>query len=378
MIDIISIICISILIVLAIVSSLTNAFLRRPYPKEKKSSTHEHPKVSIIITCQDNPQALDAHLPLFLTQDYEPGYEVIVVANESDNDTEEVLKRYSANKHLYTTFVPDSSRYMSRNKLAVTLGVKAAKNEWIILTEACCRPNSDEWLNTISDNFTTDKNLVIGYTNYDEDSKPYHRFEHLLTSYYVMRKALCGTAFRTNNYNLAFRKSIFMKGNGYQGNLKYIRGEYDFIVNKYAHKGNAAVEVSPEAWLVEDAPSKKTWHNKHVFYIETRKHLLRNKAFRSVYGLDMTMMYMNYIAIIACGVFSIITGRWIISIAVTLALLITIVLRTIIAKKAIRTFEADVPIWKVIPYEISLIWHNIGYRLRYSRANKYDFISHKI
>ncbi len=46
------------------------------------------------------------------------------------------LKRTAAeNPHLYYTYIPESSRYMSRKKLQITLGVKAAKYEWIILTE---------------------------------------------------------------------------------------------------------------------------------------------------------------------------------------------------------------------------------------------------
>lgn len=85
-------------------------------------------------------------LPAFLSQDYPGNFKVIVVAWKSDSDDEDVLKRYSSDPHLYTTYIPDSSRYMSRKKLAITIGVKAAQTEWVIMTDITSRPDSGQWL----------------------------------------------------------------------------------------------------------------------------------------------------------------------------------------------------------------------------------------
>lgn len=82
------------------------------------------PPISIIITPHENARELEENLPLFLEQDYPSDFKVIVVAWKSDSDDEDVLKRYSSNPHLYTTYIPDSSRYMSRKKLAITLRLK--------------------------------------------------------------------------------------------------------------------------------------------------------------------------------------------------------------------------------------------------------------
>ena len=49
-----------------------------------------------------------------------------------------------------------------------------------------------------------------------------------------------------------------------------------------------------------------------------------------------------------------------------------------IGKKAISLFNGDIPTWKIIPYELRIIWQNLSYKVRYWRANKNDFITHKI
>ena len=106
------------------------------------------PSVSIVITAHDNAAELRRNLPLVLAQQYPGNFQVIVVAEKGDSETENVLKLLSADKHLYYTLIPESSRYMSRKKLSITIGVKAAKSEWIMLVEPSCRPEAEHWLAT--------------------------------------------------------------------------------------------------------------------------------------------------------------------------------------------------------------------------------------
>ena len=383
--DEITIVTSGILILLAITTSFLNPFFRWNIKKGGSIGIEENfpnidkmPPVSIIVTAHDNSQELEKHLPTLLTQNYNAEYQVVIVAELGDSETEDILKRYSQNKHLYTTFIPNSSRYMSRKKLAITIGVKAAKHEWIIITDAYCSPISDEWLKTMARNFNEKNTLVIGYSGYEKKAKPFYRYERLRSSCYLMEEALRSTAYRTNGTNLAFRKSIFMNGNGYQGNLNLIRGEYDFIVNKYAINGKTAVEISPKVWIRDDYQSKEAWYDKHIFYMETRKYLQRSFAHRCLYNIDMLMMYINYIVILLAIAYSIITQKWIISITAGIALLVTILLRVLFAQKTIKRFDEQISLWQIIPFEFGLIWSSLINSLRYKRANKYDFTSHKL
>ena len=100
----------------------------------------QNPGISVVMTVDDELEDLKVSLPALLKQKYEGDFQIIVVACGNNPVIEDTLKMYSEDKHLYTTFIPASSRYMSRKKLAVTLGVKAAKYEWIMMTDVDCCP----------------------------------------------------------------------------------------------------------------------------------------------------------------------------------------------------------------------------------------------
>ena len=177
--------------------------------------------------------------------------------------------------------------------------------------------------------------------------------------------------------NLMFRKSMFMDGNGFQGNLKYLRGEYDFLVNKYAADGKTAVELSPESFVLEASPTKKEWRNTNVFYRETRRHLSGSLAHRCRFNVDMLSLHACLLASVAAIVFSAIFHYWLILAFSALALLSPCVSRTLNARKAMRPFGIAVAPWKVMPFEIRLVWQNLRYAAAYMFSDKYEFISHK-
>ncbi len=382
------------LLVTAIVTAMVNIFFRSV--KAAKENGNErmseekgfpYPSVSVLLTIHDNARQLESHLPIFLSQDYPSAYEVIVVVDKCEDDTDDVLKQFSSRyPNLYVTFIPDSSRYMSRHKLAITLGVKAAKNNWILLTEAECYPISDQWLKTMARNCDEHTDMVMGYANYSGDSSDYHRFEHLHSSLYMLRHAQRGTAYGCKQGNLMFRKKMFMEGRGFEGNLKFVRGEYDFIVNKYAQRHNTAIEVHPDAWIKIEALGKREWNNQHLYYMETRKHLKRSFGHRVLFHTDMTLLHFNYLLIVAAFVYAPILSAihletihaWIVAASAFMSLILTLVLRLVFAQKTIRRFHAEIPMWKSILFEWVLVWKNIGYKLKYRFADKYDFISHKI
>ncbi len=376
------------LVVLAILTTLINPFLRFRLKKAEKERNQEDeqslPPLSLILTPHDEADKLERHLPSFLRQYYPAGFQVIVVAEQGNHETDDVLKRIAhvhsenpGHASLYITYIPSSSRYMSRKKLAVTLGVKAAQTEWVMLTEACCEPASDQWLITMASHCTNDVNLVVGYGNYDSNTAPFKRFERLYEASYLMREYLKGTAFRTNSANLMFRKSEFMQHDGYLGNLNLIRGEYDFLVNKYARRQTTAVVTDPKAWVIEDKPMVNTWLNGHIFYCETRKYLDRRFVHALLPTIDQVALHLNYLAEATALAWAIVTSNWVVVGAASIAILITLFTRTLIGRRALRDFGEDFAAIKIIPYEVALVWYRMSYTIRHRLANKLDFTTHK-
>lgn len=378
-IDYITIIICATLLILSMVTPLINPFFRRPEKKEDNGNTEEMPRLSIVISACDNARELKNNLPAMLSQDYPAGFEIIVVVDDkTEHETSNILEQYSRHQNLYKTFVPKSSRYMSRKKLAITIGVKAAKNEWIVLTDAECKPISDKWLSTMARNCNKDTDIVIGYSNYSNEAKPYIRFKRLRDELYCIRQAQYGTAYRTAGNNIIFRKSDFMDGRGFEGNLKYLRGEYDFIINKYASKSRTAIEISPEAWLEEDAPTKKAWKKRNLFYRENRKHMVNTAIPRLLYFIDTAAIYLNYIGIAVALAYSYLTMNVIIASIATASLLITMTLRTVIAGKVTKGFNAGIKKWTIAFHELALPVHDMKYDMLYKLADKNDFICHKL
>lgn len=376
-IDTLTLIVSGILLLMALVTPLLSPHFRR-LRHDAPQSAIDLPRVTVLLVSNGDHVALDEHLPIYLTQDYAPGYDVVVVSEKADAETDNVLKRYANNERLYSTFVPESSRYMSKNKLAITLGVKAAKNDWIVLTDPRCKPMGSDWLSSLSQSLADHDSIVLGYVNYSEESKPYHRFEQMHTALYLLRAAQRGKAYRTNCPLVAFKKKDFMENNGFLEHLRYSIGEYDFLVNKYGKLGDSEVAISPQTWLTEDPIHEKTWQNRQVYYEETKKHLEGGMGVRTLFLTDQMMLHLNYILEFAAMAFAGLTSRWVLLGVVLLSLVITCLLRTLNGKRAMKEMGVSIPSWKVVPYEVSMLWRNMMTRLRYEYADKNDFISHKV
>lgn len=363
---------------LAVLGSLINPFLRS-LRFQKTETAENQPPVSILITAHDNLAELERNLPMFLRQQYAADYQVIVVCQSTDGETQDFLKRTAAeNPHLYYTYIPESSRYMSRKKLQITLGVKAAKHEWIILTEPNCRPSNDKWLQTMVRQCQDPNHLVLGYVALDEETKSVRRFDSIRKAYYVLRRAQQTYGYRSHMPNVAFRKSDFMKEQGYQGNLEYVRGEYDFLVNKYALCGDTATELDCDAWLIREAPSNKSWHNAHLYLQASRKSLERAGSMRTLMFFDHLMPHLSLIATLAVAAYSILMKNWILTGCAGFSFLLLFIVRMLIANKAIKHFDDGIAMFKLPFFEYGIIWRNLATKLRYWRADKNDFTSHKL
>ena len=381
-IDNLSIIACLIIVLLTATSLFANPFVRKIQNEgeaDPRLVDEQHlPNVTVLVLANNNAQALDAHLPLLLTQDYPAAYEVVVVGEQGDLNVETVVKQFSQNKHLYATYIPPRSLFMSKKKLAVALGVKAAHYDWVLLLDSNCHPVSDTWLKSMASHMDIDANLVIGYSNYDEETKSYYRFDRLRNDCYLLRCAQRSIAYRANGVNIAFRKSEFIKDDGYRGNLHLVNGEYDFIVNKYARTDSARIAIDEDAWIREEKPTPKVWHDRNICYANVRKYLERSFGIRALYNVDMTMMHLNYIVLLLAIVAASILQNWIVLAVASLALILTLVLRSMAAVKVYRQFGEHIACWKTVFFELYIVWHSLATNIRYAKSDKRDFSTHKL
>lgn len=375
------------LLSIAIASPFLSPFIRlKKEEHDVEKADSELPPLSVLITPHRQGPELEKNVALILEQDYPAPLEIIIVVEKGDAESEDALKRLSSDKRVIGSFVPESSRYMSKKKLAITLGVKASHYEWIMMTDASCAPMGDQWLKTMARHCNDHSDFIIGYSNYCTNTSPFYRFEMLHTACYLYREASRGTAYRTNGTNLIFRKSLFVDGDGYRGNLDICRGEYDFLVNKYAQKGRTVVELSPAAWMIDEKPTKRILRGKDICYIHTRKFLKRKISHRLLPLLDMTAKLLTWTLILTTLFYAIIDmlsqgpmpANIILVATIAISFAINCILSSITAKPVLKYFDTRHSIWRVPFYEIRLFWHRIYTLLRYWKSDKTDYTTHKL
>ena len=215
--------------------------------------------VSVVVRSFNDGETLARLLPDLLGQEYTPGFEVIVVNEGSSDETTAIVESLSGTfDNLYLTFTPDDGLNVSSKKLAVTLGVKAARNPIVVLLNADAVMPSSKWLSRITLPFL-DRNVdvVLGYSSpnllHDKELGRRHRaFNQTEESVAWISEALGGRPYRGSESNLAFRRKVFFDNKGFSRSLNLREGVDDIFVNEITDGGNTAVELARQTHILRD------------------------------------------------------------------------------------------------------------------------------
>ncbi|MDR0976360.1 MAG: glycosyltransferase [Prevotellaceae bacterium] len=266
--------------------------------------------LSVIIYARDEADNLRNNLPAILEQDH-PQFEVIVI-NDGNNDESEAFLTLQEAVHpnLYHSFVPESSRYVSRRKLGITLGIKASRYDWVVVTDADCRPVSNGWLRLMARNFTPNTEMVLGYSDYEHHRGWLHKriaFDNLFTSMRYLGCALSGRPYMGKGRNMAYRKELFFKHKGFSSHLSLTRGDDDLFVNDTARRDNTRVETDAQAATrVMPLPRAKDWREEKIGYMSTSR-FYRGSS-HHLLGLETLTRLLFYVALATIVVQSILGG----------------------------------------------------------------------
>ncbi|MBQ8711626.1 MAG: glycosyltransferase family 2 protein [Prevotella sp.] len=147
------------------------------------------PSFTIITAVYDQAEEIQKNLPDVLSQQYEGQFDVVVVDESSTDNTADVLKQLKAeNKHLYTTFVPKYHFQPNRRRLALSIGVKAAKGNWAIMMEATTPPPSPAWLQELAEFAKKPTVLLLGYVNRKTGDVRLREYEDISQADSIIRK----------------------------------------------------------------------------------------------------------------------------------------------------------------------------------------------
>ena len=284
----------------------------------KRSDIHfsqELPPLSVIIYAREEVENLRRNLTAVLEQDY-PQFEVIVINDGNTDESEDYLTLQGEKyPNLYHSFVPSSSRYISRKKLAITLGIKASKYDWLVFTEANCLPESNQWLRTMARNFTSRAQIVLGYSGYERGKGWLHKrvsFDNLFTSMRYLGYALAGKPYMGIGRNMAYRKELFYSQKGFSAHLNLQRGDDDLFINKTATSENTRVETDANAVVrVQPVFHAKDWREEKISYMATA-HFYRGIQ-RNLSGFETTTRLLFHATWIAALVIGILNFHWLVA-----------------------------------------------------------------
>jgi len=280
-------------------------FTKLAFYKKPISKPHKEEAVSIIICARNEYHVLVKHLPLILTQNY-PNYEVIVVNDNSDDETIELLKQLqNQHKHLrYLNLDNEKRNFFKGKKFPLAVGIKEAKNEILLLTDADCIPKSDMWLKNMQSHFNTKKDIVLGYGAYEKKKgllNRFIRFDTIHTAMQYFSFTLLGLPYMGVGRNLSYRKSLFIKNKGFSSHYHILSGDDDLFINQIANKNNVAIEISPPSHTI--SIPKKTWNS---WLKQKRRHLTTGKYYKKkhklmlgLYGLSVFLFYLLSIILLS-------------------------------------------------------------------------------
>lgn len=242
------------------------------------------PKASVIVETICGDERLTRLLDQLTTQDY-PNYEIILVCETTSESREILLEemhlRYPG---IYVTFIPPGTSHLSKRKLSITLGMKAAKGDVAITTISNAEIPSISWLSTLMAPFIENPEIeiVLGYSAMDFSAmkgwgKWYREFNTLLTDVSWISSAMRNKPFRGDGYNLAINRELFFRHKGYSKTYFLHSGDDDLFINEVANDKNTSVVLSPNSNIKvdwEDA-SKRMWRLRKDQYQFTSRWLPR-------------------------------------------------------------------------------------------------------
>lgn len=260
--------------------------------------------ISVVICARNEYESLKGNLHFILEQDY-PDFEVVVVNWASDDDSAFLLSNLGDQyPNLKIVEIRENLNFFSGKKFPLSIGIKSAKNEMIIVTDANCRPVSRHWLTLLRSEFTGTTEVLLGYGAYEKRRGLLNKLIRFDTAYIAFRYlscALAGIPFMGVGRNMGYLKSLFYRNQGFISHYRITSGDDDLFINKVAKRNNTRIILHPDSFTVSESPQTfRQW------MIEKKGHLSTARFYRSghrllfgAYSLSMFLFYLLFVVLLA-------------------------------------------------------------------------------
>jgi glycosyltransferase involved in cell wall biosynthesis len=273
----------AVLVQLAYVGYYFLPFARRPAEAPAEEAGPDTEPVSIIVCARNELDNLRELLPLLLRQDYSSPFEIVLIDDRSADDTQlyaQQLAQFYPDKVRLVTIDNTPAGFASK-KYALTLGIKAARHQRLLFTDADCRPATPQWLRLMQRGFSQGPgaDLVLGFSSYTELPGVLNkliRYETLLTAAQYLSFAWRGRPYMGVGRNLAYTKAAFQKTKGFASHMRQLSGDDDLFVQEAVRHGLRATVVAEPPAHTSSQPAT-TWGG---WWRQKRRHLSAGPSYR--------------------------------------------------------------------------------------------------
>jgi len=266
------------------------------YKEKPRQRSQQHP-VSVIICARDEDENIARNLPGVLVQKYLSTHEVIVVNDNSVDDSKYILEELQKTfKFLQIVDLKQEAKLISGKKYPLSIGIKEAKHEIVLLTDADCVPASEFWIQKMQDAYVNGTEIVIGYGAYNKRPGLLNkliRFETFHSALQYLSFALAGTPYMGVGRNLSYKKDVFFRNKGFSSINHIPGGDDDLFINQVADKHNTSVVIDKDAiTLSQPKGTFNEWlRQKTRHYSTARYYKTGNKFLLALYSVSQFSFY---------------------------------------------------------------------------------------
>jgi len=267
------------------------------YSKPQRDRMQQHP-VSVIICARDEDENIARNLPGVLVQNYPTTHQVIAVNDNSVDDSKYILQelKKTFKDKLQVIELTQEAKLISGKKYPLSIGIKEARHEIVLLTDADCVPASEFWIQKMQEAYDENTEIVLGYGAYHKKRGLLNkliRFETFHSALQYLSFALAGKPYMGVGRNLSYKKSVFLKNKGFSSINHIPGGDDDLFVNKVANKRNTAVVIDEDAFTLSyPKPTWKAWlKQKNRHYSTARYYRRGHKLLLGLYSITYFLFY---------------------------------------------------------------------------------------
>ena len=251
--------------------------------------------ISVLVCAKNEATNLQKSIPLLLEQDYSQ-FEIILINDNSSDDSLKVMQSFQSNHNTIKVIdVQPNEAFWGSKKYALTLGIKASKYNFLLLTDADCVPYSNQWIKEMSRHFTNTKTIVLGFGAYRKIKHSFLnlliRFETTFTAMQYFSYALAGQTYMAVGRNLAYRKDEFFNSNGFTKHMQIKSGDDDLFVNEAATSMNTTICFAKDSFTISEPETTfKSW------FQQKRRHVSTSHFYKLNHKLLLGLFYISQLS----------------------------------------------------------------------------------